>query len=110
MHSVTRFIEKKLGLKVNAEKSKITKPSGIKYLGFGYWKDNKANEWKARVHETSFKRFKDKIKTLTTRKWSVSFDYRIKKLNEVTRGFRIKMGDRSKLSRYFTSTKTCHFF
>lgn len=41
MHSVTRFIEEKLGLKVNAEKSKITKPSGIKYLGFGYWKDNK---------------------------------------------------------------------
>ncbi|WP_311376757.1 group II intron maturase-specific domain-containing protein, partial [Anaerococcus lactolyticus] len=40
-----------------------------------------------RVHETSFKRFKDKIKTLTTRKWSVSFDYRIKKINEVTRGW-----------------------
>lgn len=87
MHSITRFIENKLGLKVNAEKSKITKPSGIKHLGFGYWKDNKTNQWKARVHETSFKRFKDKIKTLTTRKWSVSFDYRIKKINEVTRGW-----------------------
>ena len=87
MHSITRFIEKKLGLKVNAKKSKITRPSGVKYLGFGYWKDNKANKWKARVHETSFKRFKDKIKKLTTRKWSVSLDYRIKKINEVTRGW-----------------------
>ena len=69
------------------KKSKITRPSGVKYLGFGYWKDNKANKWKAGVHETSFKRFKDKIKKLTTRKWSVSLDYRIKKINEVTRGW-----------------------
>ena len=59
----------------------------IKYLGFGYWKGNKTNKWKARVHETSFKRFKDKIKKLTTRKWSVSLEYRIKKINEVTRGW-----------------------
>src|SRR5699024_12832615 len=85
MHSITRYIENKLGLKVNGEKSKITRLSNLKYLGFGNWKDNKANQWKARVHETSFKRFKDKIKKLTTRKWSVSLEYRIKKLNEVTR-------------------------
>ena len=36
MKSVTRFIEEKLGLKVNAEKSKVGKPKGIKYLGFGF--------------------------------------------------------------------------
>ena len=87
MYSITRFIENKLGLKVNAEKSKITRPNKIKYLGFGYWKDNKTNQWKARVHETSLKRFKDKIKKLTTRKRSVSLEYRIKKINEVTRGW-----------------------
>lgn len=109
MHSITRFIEKKLGLKVNAEKSKITKPSGIKYLGFGYWKDNKTNTWKARVHETSFKRFKDKIKKLTTRNWSVSLDYRIKKINEVTRGwinyFKIA-SMKSKLKRFSEQMRT----
>ena len=109
MHSVTRFIENKLGLKVNAEKSKITRPSGIKYLGFSYWKENKANKWKARVHEISFKRFKDKIKKLTTRKWSVPFDYRIKKLNEVIRGwinyFRIA-NMKSKLKRFSEHLRT----
>ena len=36
MGSITRFIEKKLGLKVNVEKSKIAKPNQIKYLGYGY--------------------------------------------------------------------------
>lgn len=36
MKSVTRFIEERLGLKVNAEKSKVDKPKGIKYLGFDF--------------------------------------------------------------------------
>ena len=39
MHTVTKWIERKLGLKVNAEKTKVTKPSRLKYLGFGFWKD-----------------------------------------------------------------------
>ncbi len=34
MESITKFIEKKLGLKVNAEKSKVARPNEIKYLGF----------------------------------------------------------------------------
>lgn len=36
MKSVARFIEEKLGLKVNAEKSRVDKPKGIKYLGFDF--------------------------------------------------------------------------
>lgn len=35
--SITKCIEKKLGLKVNAEKSKVSKPTGIKFLGYGFW-------------------------------------------------------------------------
>ena len=87
MHSITRFIEWKLGLKVNAQKSRISRPSSIKYLGFGYWKDPKEKVWKARPHKTSVQKFWDRIRDLTTRKWSVSLDYRIKKLNEVIRGW-----------------------
>jgi len=33
MHTVTRFIERKLGLRVNASKTKVEKPSRMKYLG-----------------------------------------------------------------------------
>ena len=36
MYSVTSWIERKLGLKVNATKTKVTPPSKLKYLGFGF--------------------------------------------------------------------------
>ena len=39
MYSITDWIERKLGLKVNATKTKVTPPSKLKYLGFGFWKD-----------------------------------------------------------------------
>lgn len=85
MHSITSWIERKLGLKVNATKTKITPPSKLKYLGFGFWKDK--TEWKARPHEDSLNKFKRKLKALCKRNWSVDLTYRIKKINEVTRGW-----------------------
>ena len=36
MENVSKFIEKKLGLKVNMTKSKVTKPNDIKYLGLDF--------------------------------------------------------------------------
>lgn len=85
MHSVTSWIERKLSLKVNATKSKVTKPTGLKYLGFGFVKMN--GKWEARPHKDSINRFKRKLKKLTYRSWSVSMDYRILKLNQVIRGW-----------------------
>lgn len=38
MHSITSWIKRKLSLKVNATKSKVTKPTSLKYLGFGFVK------------------------------------------------------------------------
>ena len=57
MKSVTRFIEEKLGLKVNAEKSKVDKPKGIKYLGFGFYYDTLAKGYKARPHSKDLENF-----------------------------------------------------
>lgn len=34
--SITKYIKKKLGLKVKAEKSKVTRPIKTKYLGFSF--------------------------------------------------------------------------
>ncbi len=85
MYSITNWIERKLGLKVNAEKTKITPPSKLKYLGFGFWKSKEG--WKARPHKDSLARFKRKIKALCKRKWSVDLTYRINKLNAVIRGW-----------------------
>ena len=87
MHTITNWIERKLGLKVNMTKTKVTRPSGLKYLGFGFWKDSKDGKWKARPHQDSVSKFRRKLKELTKRSWSVSMDLRIRKLNEVIRGW-----------------------
>ena len=85
MATVTKWIERKLGLKVNVTKTKVTKPSKLKYLGFGFWKGK--DGWKARPHQDSIKRFERKLKKLTKRSWSVTMDERIKRLNQVIRGW-----------------------
>ena len=86
MHSITGFIERKLGLKVNATKTRIVPPKDLKYLGFGFWKD-KDGTWKARPHKDSKMKFQRKVRLLCKRSWSVELGYRISKLNEVTRGW-----------------------
>ncbi len=87
MRSITRYIEEKLGLKVNASKSKIDKPKGIKYLGFGFYYDSFAKEYRARPHTKSVEKFKARIKELTCRSWGVDNAYKVKKLNELIRGW-----------------------
>lgn len=84
--SITKFIEKKLGLKVNAEKSKVTRPTKTKYLGFSFWKSPKG-QWKPKPHLKSYQKLIRKLKQLTDRSWSISLDNRIKKINYVVRGW-----------------------
>ena len=86
LRSITKFIEKKLGLIVNAEKSKISKPTGVKFLGYGFW-IGKGGTYKPKPHLKSIQKFKRKLKQLTCRKWSISLDVRIKKLNQLIRGW-----------------------
>ena len=85
MYSITDWIERKLGLKVNATKTKVTPPSKLKYLGFGFWKDKE--KWQARPHNDSVEKLKRKLKALCKRSLSIDLTYRIKKINEVTRGW-----------------------
>ncbi|SNN55930.1 reverse transcriptase/maturase, group FT II introns [Streptococcus pneumoniae] len=85
MYSVSRFIEKRLGLKVNMTKTKITRPRELKYLGFGFWKSS--DGWKSRPHQDSVRRFKFKLKKLTQRKWSIELTRRIEQLNLSIRGW-----------------------
>ncbi len=87
MYSITDWIERKLGLKVNATKTRITRPMKLKYLGFGFYKDSKAKEWKCRPHTDSVNKFKRKLKNLTIRRYSINFRERIKRINQVIRGW-----------------------
>jgi len=79
MQSITDFIERKLGLKVNADKSQIGRPNQIKFLGFGYFVD-KEGKYQAKPHKLSIEKLKRKLKALTCRKWSISLDERLEKL------------------------------
>ena len=85
IHTITEWIERKLGLKVNMTKTKVTTPMELKYLGFGFVKMN--GKWEARPHKDSIASFKRKLKKLTSRSWSVSMDERIHRLNQVIRGW-----------------------
>ena len=87
MRNLTRYIEDKLGLKVNMTKSKVDRPQGLKYLGFGFYFDSHAHAYKAKPHAKSVEKFKARMKQLTCRSWGVSNSYKIEKLNQLVRGW-----------------------
>lgn len=80
--SVTEFIEKKLKLKVNREKSGVRHCSNVKFLGYTL-----LSEGGIRVADKSIDRFKDKVREITKRNRGVKFSQVIKELNEVIRGW-----------------------
>jgi len=83
MKSISCFITDKLGLLVNIEKSRVSRPMKLKFLGFAYYQDTTRQKWQARPHPESVKKFQRKLKNLTKRNWSMSLDMRIKKLNQL---------------------------
>ena len=84
MTSITKFIENKLKLKVNMTKTKVCRPSQMKYLGFGFYKGKK---WECIPHKDSKRKFKRTLKRLTRRSKSISLDKRFEQLNWVIRGW-----------------------
>jgi len=87
MRNVTKFIEEKLWLQVNVTKSKVDRPTGIKYLGFGFYYDTHDQCYKAKPHAKSIAKFKAQMKKLTCRSWGVSNSYKVFKLNQLIRGW-----------------------
>lgn len=87
MKNVTRFLEEELRLKVNVSKSKVRKPDGIKYLGFGFYKEPGLYLYKAKPHKSSIQRLKEKIKYITSRSNAMSMDERLTRLKYLFRGW-----------------------
>ena len=104
METITKFIEKKLGLKVNATKSKVARPKDIKYLGFGFYQ-NKTGTYRPKPHVKSIQKFKRKLKQITRRNRGVSVAQVVKELNAVIRG-RInyfKLADMTRIMQEITA-------
>jgi len=85
MQSVSRFITRKLKLKVNEAKSSVTQPGYTKYLGFGFT-ISKTNP-RIRIHSKSLKRFRERVYEITSRQRGVSLERVIAELNEYIRGW-----------------------
>nr|WP_263327735.1 group II intron reverse transcriptase/maturase [Neobacillus sp. Marseille-Q6967] len=72
---------------VNVEKSKISRPKELKFLGFGYYYDVNNQRYQVKPHLSSIQKFQRKLRKLTKRNWGVSLDYRILKLKQVIFGW-----------------------
>ncbi len=83
--SITGFIEKKMRLKVNREKSAVGRPWESKYLGFCLT-NSKMNP-KIRIHWKSIKRFKERVRKITARQRGRSISFVIGELTKYMRGW-----------------------
>ena len=85
LNELDKEMEKR-GLKVNVTKSKVDKPQGLKYLGFGFYFDRIAHQYKAKPHAKSVQKFKKRMRELTCRSWGVRNSYKVEKLNQLIVG------------------------
>jgi group II intron reverse transcriptase/maturase len=85
MESITRFIEEKLKLKVNKDKSTVDRPWKLKFLGFSFYRGK--GEYRIRIHEKPLNKFKAKLKELTSRSNAMNMGYRFLKLKQAIVGW-----------------------
>ncbi len=86
LSSSRKYLESKLKLKVNEDKSKAGSPLKLKFLGFSLHSTSKGQA-NIRIHEKSIDRFKSKIRELTKRNQGRSIEYVLGKLNQYTTGW-----------------------
>lgn len=85
LQSITNYIEEKLLLKVNVDKSKVSRPGRSTLLGFTFGK--RKSVWHPYVSPKSKQRIKAKIKRMTNRSKSMNLQTRLLKLSEITIGW-----------------------
>ena len=85
MASITRFIESKLKLKVNKEKSAVDRPWKLKFLGFSFYRKNGGIG--IRVHPKPVAKFKQRLKEVTGRSNGMSMPQRMAKLKQAIVGW-----------------------
>lgn len=86
MASIRKFIEGRLRLKVNEEKSSVTTPNKGSFLGFRFCLTKKG-EVEIHPSEKSEKKIYARIKEMTPRTWGQSIRACMKELNSYLRGW-----------------------
>jgi len=85
LSSITKYIEQRLKLKVNRDKTKISRPSKSVLLGFSFYKTSK--EWGIRISPKSIQRIMKKCKVITSRSNGKSIKEKINQLKPIVTGW-----------------------
>ena len=85
LNSCTRFLEGKLKLRINKDKSKAGSPVKLKFLGFCIGKDKRGVH--VRIHPKSRSRFENKIREITCRNKGTSVESIMGKLRNYIVGW-----------------------
>jgi group II intron reverse transcriptase/maturase len=87
MASITKWLERKLRLKVSATKTKVVKPSKSTFLGFTFWKSK--DGWKLRPADSRKDKLCRRIKEILCRRRAAarSLGAIFTELNQVLRGW-----------------------
>ena len=87
MESITNFIEKKLKLRVNREKTSVRKiTNNVRFLGHSFWKGNEG-KIALGIHEKSMAKLKSSLKEMTARKSQLSWEELKQKLMQKVTGW-----------------------
>jgi group II intron reverse transcriptase/maturase len=90
MQQVEKFLNTKLQLPINREKSGIRKPVQFQILGFGFvptYEKGVKGRYQLVVAEKAWKRLKQSLKSVTRKTTPMTFDERIAKIKEIQRGW-----------------------
>lgn len=79
------YIEGKLFLRVNREKTKVAHVNYVKFLGYSFYIYK--GEGRLRIHPKSIQKIKDKIREVTGRSNGMGIEERREKLNQIVRGW-----------------------
>ena len=91
------YIEGKLFLRVNREKTQVAYVGKVKYLGYSFYIYK--GEGRLRIHPKSIRKLKDKIREITGRSNGMGIEARKTRLKQVVRGWMnyFKLADAKKL-------------
>ncbi len=85
LEHIIPYIERKLFLKVNREKTVVSYAGSIKFLGYGFYKNQKG--FRMRVHRKTKGKMKAKVKELTSRRKIQNYEEWKKKMKQFIVGW-----------------------
>ena len=97
LEHIIPYIERKLYLRVNREKTVVAYANRIKFLGYGFYKGR--DGFKLRVHRKAQAKMRARVKELTSRRYVTSYEEWKRKLKQFITGWvnYYKLADMKKL-------------